>query len=114
MPKRRLYDEVLRKVLSDTTAEYVEGRVVPAGWVLFVTSAALEDETTAPTTQAFGKKVGTRFEAMEEDDSPSVGIRFHTENTHHFLAGEKPGWRVEGGTDSDVLSGYMEGYYERV
>lgn len=114
MPRRRLYNEPLRKSLTDATAEYVEGRVVEPGLILFVTHAALEDETTAPTAIAFGKKVGDRFEGLEEDPSPLVGTRYHTEKTHHFIAGERPTWRVEGGTSADVLRGYMEGYYEAV
>jgi len=114
VPKRRLYEEPLREVVTNATAEYVEGRVVDQGLILFVTHASLEDETTAPTTISFGKKVGDRFEGFEEEPSPIVGIRFHTEKTHHFTAGERPTWRVEGATVNDVLRGYMEGYYEEV
>jgi len=114
MGKRKLYDETLRKDVTNTTAEYVEGRVVEPGWILYVTHAALEDANTAPTTISFGKKVGDRFEALEEKPSPAVGIRYHTEKTHHFIAGERPCWRVEGATAADVLRGHMEGYYEEV
>jgi len=114
MGKRKLYDEVLSESLTNTTAEYVEGRVVEPGWILYVTSAALEDENNGPASIAFGKKVGDRFEASEEKASPSAGIRWNTVNTHHFIAGERPVFRVEGGTSGDKLSGHMEGYYEEV
>lgn len=114
MPKRRLYDKDLRKVLADTTAEYVEGEVVKPGDILYITHGVLEDQTSAPTTISFGKYVGGRFEGLEEDDGPVAGVRYHTEKTHHFQAGERPAWRVEGGTLNDVLKGYMEGYYEEV
>jgi len=112
MPKRRLYSKDLRKVLTNTTVEYVEGDVVKPGEILYITHAALEDQNNAPTTISFGKYVGERFEGLEEEPSPIAGIRFHTEKTHHFITGERPVWRVEGGTSSDVLKGYMEGYYE--
>jgi len=36
-----------------------------------------------------------------------------TEKTHHFVAGDRPAWRVEGGTVSDVITGHNEGYYEK-
>jgi len=114
MSKRRLYSQPLFKSLVNTTTEYVYGRRVDQGLILYVTHAALEDETTAPTTISFGKMVGDRFEGFEEDEAPSAGIRYHTLKTHHFLAGERPVWRVEGGTSNDVLRGYMEGYYEEV
>lgn len=114
MPRRRLYEEPLYKKVVSATAEYVEGRVVDPGLILFVTAGSLEDETTAPTTIAFGKRVGERFEGLEELESPSVGVRYHLDKTHHFLAGEKPVWRVEGATVNDILRGHMEGYYEEV
>lgn len=114
LPKRRLYEEPLRVKGSNTTAEYVDGRVVPPNFILFVTHASLEDETTAPDTISFGKKVGNRFEAFEEEPSPLVGIRYHTDKTHHFLAGETPSFRVEGITANDILRGYLEGYLEAV
>lgn len=114
MPRRRLYQEPLHKLKGSTSPDYVEGRAVDPGLVLYVTHASLEDETTAPTTLAFGKKVGDRFEGLEEGESPSVGVRYHTGKTHHFTEGERPVWRVEGGATSDVLRGFMEGYYEEV
>jgi len=114
MGKRRLYSEPLRKVVSNATADYVEGRLVEPGEILFVTHGALEDETSAPTTIAFGRYVGQRFEAEEEDPAPLVGTRYHTEKTHHFVAGERPVWRVEGATLNDVLRGFMQGYFEEV
>jgi len=112
MPKRRLYSEALYKKAVSATEQLVEGRVVEPGWILYVTSGSLEDETTAPTTVSFGKKVGERFEGMEELETPSSGIRYHLDKTHHFIAGERPVWRVEGATVNDILRGYLEGYYE--
>lgn len=110
MPKRRPYFETLDKVLVNETAEYVEATRVAPGETLYVTAGALEDETTAPTTISFGKKVGTRFEAMEEEPSPLLGIRYHLEKTHRFDAGDIPAFRVEVGVADDKLSGYLEGY----
>jgi len=112
MGKRRLYSESLRQVLSNATEEIMLGRVVAPGYIRFVTHAAVEDSTTAPTTLAFGRQQGGRFEALEEDPAPQAGIRYHTEKTHHFLAGECPAFRVEGGTSNDVLRGFLEGYEE--
>ena len=112
MGKRRLYSESLYKLLTDTSAEILRGREVAPGYVRFVTHGAVEDATTAPTTLAFGREQGGRFEALEEDDAPAAGIRSHTAKTHHFLAGERPAFRVEGGTSNDVLRAFLEGYEE--
>ena len=112
MPKRRPYSEPLAKDLEDTTAEYVYGQRVEPGEALYVTAGSFEDEDHAPTTIAFGKMIGTRFEVMEEEPSVSAGIRYHLEKTHRFDAGERPAFRVEGGTDGDKLRGYLEGYVE--
>ena len=112
MPKRRLYDESLNQKLVSTTSEYVKGREVPQGLILYVVHGALEDETSSPDSLSFGKLIGSRFEALEEDDGPVSGVRYHTEHTHHFLPGETPCWRVEGGVADDVLTSHMEGYYE--
>jgi len=112
--KRRLYSEPLYKKSDSATATYLKGRVVGKGLILYVTHAAAEDVTAAPTTIAFGKLIGTRFEAMEEDGSPSAGITYSTEKTHHFTEGEEPTFRFEGAALNDELRGYMEGYYEEV
>jgi len=112
MPKRRLYDQDLRKTVSDTTTEYVEGRPVPSGLVLYVVHAVLEDETSSPNTMSFGKRSGDRFEALEEALDPVAGLRYETDKTHHFIEGESPVWRVEGATSGDILSGHLEGYFE--
>lgn len=114
MSKRKLFSHPLYKVLTNATVEYLEAPIVEPGWVLYVTAASLEDSTSAPTTIAFGRYEGGRFEALEEEDSPAAGIRYHVEKTHHFTAGERPVWRVEGGTLNDVLRGFLEGYYEMV
>lgn len=114
MGKRRLYSEPLYALVDNATADYLEGRLVEPGEVLFVTHAALEDETSAPTTISFGRYVGQRFEGEEEDNAPQAGVRYHTEKTHHFVGGERPVWRVEGATLNDVLRGFMQGYFEEV
>jgi len=114
MPKRRLYSEFFYKSADSITATYVEGEEVKTGWLLYVTTGSLEDETNAPTTIAFGKLVGTRFEGMEETESPTAGRRYHNDKTHVFRAGEKPCWRVEGATLNDILRGMAEGYYEEL
>jgi len=114
MPKRRLYSHPFFKKITDATVDYVDGETVPTGYILYVTTATIEDENTAPTTLSFGKKSGSSYTPLEEDDSPAVGIRYHTERTHHFIAGEKPSFRVEGATLNDVVRGYAEGYYEEI
>lgn len=88
--------------------------MVRPGWVLFVTSAAVEDESGAPDQMSFGFKVGDRFEAMEEENACDGGVRWNTVNTHHFVAGERPTFRVEGGAADHILRGIMEGYYAKV
>jgi len=113
MSKRRLYDENIKKTLDNATTFIVKGRIVKTGWILYVTHAALEDETTAPDTIAFGKYIGKTFIALEEDNDITAGIRYHTGKTHHFVEGEIPAWRVEGGTLNDVITGHNEGYYEK-
>lgn len=114
MPKRRLYRETLVKEVEDETTEYLEGQRVEKGYVLYVTSAAVEQEGNNPDQMAFGLIIGTRFEAMEEERQCYAGIRWFTRKTHHFLAGESPAFRVEGGTSGDTIRGIMEGYYEKV
>lgn len=114
MSKRRLYDEDIQKKVTDATETVIEGREVDQGWVRYVTHACLEEIGTAPTTLAFGKKIGERFEPLEEIDNITAGRIYHTEKTHHFIGGSRPAWRIEGGTVDDVLSGQMEGYEEQV
>lgn len=112
MPKRRLYSEFFYKEADSIVAVYVEGEEVKTDHILYVTAAALEDETNEPTTIALGKLVGGRFETMEESNDIAAGIRYHIERTHVFRSGEKLCWRVEGATLNDKLRGYAEGYYE--
>jgi len=112
--KRILYDETKTKALTNTTAEYLEFKEVDARYVLYVTAACGEEATNAPTTITFGKMKNGAFTVMEEEDSPAAGIGFHTENTHHFRPGEKPCFRFEGGTSGNILTGYIEGYLERI
>lgn len=112
MPKRRLYFQSLKGTCDNVTADYVKGKRVGKYKTLYVTAGALEDETHAPTTISFGKLIGTRFEPMEEMENPSVGVRYHLDKTHRFDPGDRPTWRVEGGTLNDVFSGYLEGYIE--
>jgi len=114
MPKRRLYSEIFYKEADSITECYVEGEEVNTNYILYVTSAVLEDEDHAPTTIAFGKLVGGRFEAFEEDDSPAAGIRYHIEKTHVYKPGEKICWRIEGATLNDIIRGIAEGYYEEL
>lgn len=113
MPKRRPYRETVVKELEDTETEYVKAQRVPEGWLLYVVSAALEDEDNEPDQVAFGIMVGTRFEAMEETSSPEAGVRWNTVNTHHFYPLERPTFRVEGGTSGNTLRGILEGYMQK-
>lgn len=112
MGKRRLYTEPVAGKVTSATVDYLRGREVSPGYVRFVTHAGIEDQTTAPTTLSFGREIGKLFEVLEEDPAPLVGITYHTAKTHHFLAGEKPAFRIEGGTLNDVLRAYLEGYEE--
>lgn len=114
MSRRRPYSERLYKKVVDTTAEYAEGEEVRQDHVFYCAHASLEDQTTAPTTIAFGKRVGNEFRVFEEEPSPSLGITYHTEKTHHFLPGERPAFRVEGATANDILEGVLEGYLEEM
>lgn len=77
---------------------------------MYVTHACLEDSTTAPTSIAFGKLVGTNFTCLEEEPNPVLGVMYHTEKTHHFVTGEEPCFRVEGAVLADILRGHLEGY----
>lgn len=114
MPRRRLYSKILEAKCDNATTDYLEGDDVEQGQVLFITFGNAEDETNAPTTIAIGKKVKDTFIPFEEEDSPSAGIRYNTEKTHHVIAGERPAIRFEGATSNDLLRGYLEGYYEEV
>lgn len=114
MAKRSLFSESLKQTLSDTTAEYVKAERVEPEEVRYVTAGSFEDEDNSPDTIGFGKMIGKRFECMEEVANPAAGIRQRLRKTHHFLTGETPTWRVEGGSDGDKLRGYVEGYIEEV
>lgn len=114
MPKRRLYNKTLEGKCDNQVTDYLEGETVEPGWILFVTAGSLEDEGSSPDTMAFGKKNGNKFTPMEETESPSAGIRYTLEKTHHFIAGEKPAIRFEGATTNDKYRAYLEGYYEKV
>ena len=114
MPKRRLYSEELKLKCDNATTFLLKGRIVEPGWILYIATGSVEDETHAPTTMAFGKLVGDKFIPLEEDDSPAAGISYHMQKTHHFIAGERPAFRFEGATLNDICSGYLEGYYGEV
>jgi len=114
MPKRRLYSHPFFKKVTDATADYVEDETVPTGYILYITTANIEDETSTPSTVSFGKRNSRGYEPFEETASPTQGIRYHTEKTHVLIAGEKPSFRVEGATLNDVMRGYAEGYFEEV
>jgi hypothetical protein len=114
LPRRRLYDMPLYKRADSATATYVQAPKVPDGLILYVVTGALEDESGDCDSIAFGKMVGSRFEALEEALAPSGGLRYELDKTHHFLPGELPTWRIEGATVNDELRGYVEGFFEEV
>jgi len=114
MPKRRLYSKPFSKKCVNATVDYLEDKPVEPGLILYVTTGSCEDETNAPTTMAFGKKNGGKFITLEEESTPIAGITKYIMKTHHFIAGEAPAFRFEGATLNDVLSGYLEGYYEEL
>lgn len=114
MSKREPYFDRRSKALTDTTADYLTFSEVEAGQELYVTAAGVEDETTAPTTLSFGKIKGSSYEVLEEEPNPAVGILVHIEKTHRFMAGDIPAFRVEGLVAGDVISGYIEGYLQKV
>lgn len=114
MSKRRPYRDSKSKKLTNTTADYLKFDAVEAGWNLYVTTGSIEDETTTPTTLAFGRLDNDVFTPFEEEPSPAVGIRYHMDKTHRFMSGEIPAFRVEGLTANDVITGYIEGYLEKV
>jgi len=114
MAKRRLYSRELKSKSDNATTFLLKGDLVEPGWILYITTGSVEDETTAPTTLAFGKLKDSLFIPLEEDAAPLAGKSYHIDKTHHFIAGERPAFRVEGSTLNDVISGYLEGYYEAV
>lgn len=114
MPRRRLYSIPLFKLAENATTDYLEDDEVPQGKILYIISSSFEDETNDADTIAFGKKIGTLFVPFEEVEETVAGVRSHTDKTHHFIAGEKPSWRIEGATLNDVLRAYLEGYMEDV
>jgi len=114
MSKRINYHERVYKEVVNATADYIYAKEVPNNRVLYVTHAVIENQNHAPTTLAFGKRMDDNFVVMEEEGSPSLGISYHTVNTHHFIEDERPCFRVEGATVGDKIMGYLEGYYEVV
>lgn len=115
MPRRRLYSSEITGVISDATSEVFQPKEPhDPRYVLFVTTGSVEEQTNAPTTIAFGKMVGGVFTPLEEDPSPVAGIRYHIDKTHHFLPGEEPAFRFEGGTLTNPVQMYLEGYEEEI
>jgi hypothetical protein len=92
----------------------VKGRIVDPGFILFVTSSSCENETTNNCELAFGVLIGSEFYAFEEELNATNGVAYHTDNTHHFVEGEQPVWRIEGGSSADAIRVVFEGYYEEV
>jgi len=115
MSKRRLYRKDVYGSISNTSSQNFQPKEPhDPRYVLYVTTGSIEDSTSAPTNIAFGKLVNGVFTPLEEIESPSAGIRYHVDKTHHFLPGEEPAFRIEGGTSADVIVGYVEGYEEEV
>ena len=111
---RKYHSEIFYGQVDNASVFYLEGEKVPEGCNLFIINASIEDSTTAPATIAFGKIIGNRFEAFEEEDSPAAGITYHIDRTYRFKAGEKPCWRFETLALNDIIRGFAEGYYEEL
>lgn len=115
MPKRRLYSREITGVISNATSEVFQPKEPhDPRYVLFITTGSVEEQSNAPTTITFGKLISDRFIPLEERTSPSAGIRYYIDKTHHFLPGEEPAFRFEGGTLTNVIAAYLEGYEEEV
>lgn len=115
MSRRRPYRDRGRDPITDATTELFKGRRVQQGWQRYVTTGSVEDEDSAPTTIAFGIVLESEeFIPLEEEPSPQAGITYHVDKTHRLNPGERPAFRIEGGTLTDDIEWYLEGYEERV
>lgn len=115
MAKRRPYRDQRKKELSNTTSELFKGKRVGGNWQRFITTGSVEDEDSAPTTIAFGIARETNiFTPLEEEPDPEAGVRYHIDKTHRLNPGERPAFRVEGGTSGDTIAWFLEGYEERI
>lgn len=115
MAKRRPYRDRGRKQVTDATSELFLGQRVAQGWRLYVATGAVEDEDSAPTTIAFGiVPESGDFIVLEEEPNPSAGITYHINKMHRLNPGERPAFRIEGGTLTDDIEWYLEGYEERI
>ena len=95
-----------------TTDSVVWGPVLN-GRPYHLTELAVEDETSAPTTDVRVVVTGHGFDfPLLEQDSPGAATLYWSETEHVLTEGESLVARFRGATAADVLQLYVSGWWE--
>jgi hypothetical protein len=112
MAKRKLYSEPFREICDSTTLFYVKSvKEIEPGFVRYVVFATAHNYTAGSKKVEFGKLIGDVFHSLEGTASSTQAIpTWFTTQTHCFVQGETPAFRLTNSSLNDVILGYAEGY----